>query len=102
MRATKGAVNRRSLFRGDEFSVDNLEQLADAELVHAGLAVVRFGPERLVEALGEADGDDPGWLAAVGGGTATLCPFFRSARAFGSRDSTQKREPLSFSRPTFG
>ena len=49
-----------------------MQQLADAELVHAGLAVVGLGPQRLVQALGQPDGNHPRRLLPIGPGAAPL------------------------------
>ncbi len=59
-----GADGDRQLrIRRYEFAFHHLEQLRDAKLVHARPQVVRFGTQRLVHALRQADRDDAGRLA---------------------------------------
>ena len=43
--------------------LDHLEQLRDAQLVHAGPQVMSLGPQVFVHALRQPNGDNPGRLA---------------------------------------
>src|SRR5262245_48587208 len=66
-----------------QLSVDDLQQLADAKLVHARLSVVGLGLEGLVQALGEADRNNPGRLLAIGGSTGALAKPSQEELNFG-------------------
>src|SRR5262245_54644651 len=57
----------------NEVLLDHLQQLRDAQLIHAGPEVMSLGPQVFVHALGEPDGDDPGRLA-FGVGSILLFP----------------------------
>jgi hypothetical protein len=52
--------------------LDHLQQLRDAQLIHAGPQVMSLGPQVLVHALGEPHGDDPRRLALGVGGVFLL------------------------------
>ena len=43
----------------DEAAFDSLQQLADTQLVDAQIHLVGLGPQRIVKALGQPDGDHP-------------------------------------------
>ena len=61
-RNVPGASTRAKhpLFFRHQLVVDELEQLGNAELVHAGAMVVGFDPKGLVQAFGDANGDYTG------------------------------------------
>lgn len=57
-------------FGRDQVLLDDLQQLGDAELVHAGPQIVSFGAEVFVHALGEPDRDNAGRFRFGVGGVA--------------------------------
>lgn len=61
-----GQVASTELVRRNQVAVDHLQQLRDAKLVHAGLALVGFRTKRFVQALGKANSDDAGWFTIFG------------------------------------
>ena len=60
---------------GDHLFADHLQQLGDAELVHARPQIVGLGPQVFVHALGEPDGDHAGRLGLGIGRVPLLAEF---------------------------
>src|SRR3954471_24746268 len=59
----------------DQVLLDHLQQLRDAQLVHAGTEVMSLSAQVFVHALRQPDGDDPGGLTFRVGGVLLLAKF---------------------------
>src|SRR3954469_16980637 len=72
-RLVNAAWSAGGALRGDQVLLDHLQQLRDAQLVHAGTEVMGLSTQILVHALGQPDGDYPGRLT-FGVGRVLLLP----------------------------